>query len=51
MRTAVNRGRMFFPRLVKHSSPTIIRLQNIVKKAASRRLFLAFARHNAIKAV
>ena len=33
----VNRGRMFFGRLVNYASPTIIRLQNVVKKAAYRR--------------
>jgi len=33
----VNRGRMFFPRLVKHCSSRIIRLQNVVKKTASRK--------------
>ena len=45
----VNRGRMFFGRLVKYASPTIIRLQNVVEKAVSRGLFFAFAGHNAVK--
>ena len=36
MRAAVNRALVFFSRLVKHRSPTIIRSQNVVKKAAFR---------------
>ena len=36
MCTVVNRGLCFFSRLVKHCSPTIIRSQNVVKKAVFR---------------